>query len=235
MSKKSKRRGQRPEAQVRLGAMVREFRHRLGLTQDELGFRSNLHRTYIADVERGARNVTLRSIINLAKALDVTVGRMLSHAADKGDTRAGEEDASAAHMADILLVDDNGAEAALAVRAFKRARVTNRLRIARDAEEALGMLDGAQGKLGPVRPGLILLNPILSGMSGVEFLRRIRMDRRTRDVPVVLIASAGRGKAFREYRRLGAANCIARPIEVESVVRLAPKLDLQLSLVSRAN
>lgn len=216
--------------------MVRACRHRLGLTQDELGWRSNLHRTYIADVERGARNVTLRSIINLAKALEVTVGHMLSHAADL-DGQNNAHDASPGEPADVLLVEDVAADAALTERAFKRARVTNRLRVARDAEEALGMLHGAPGKgrRGTIRPGLILLDLKLPGMSGIELLRRIKADRRTKDIPLVVLTVAWSDKSIIECGRLGAANYIIKPFGIESLIRLAPKLDLHLTLGNSPN
>ncbi|HEX3800512.1 MAG TPA: helix-turn-helix transcriptional regulator [Verrucomicrobiae bacterium] len=51
------------------GLAIRSFRKTQGVSQEELAFRSGLHRTYISDVERGTRNISLRSIQNLAKAL----------------------------------------------------------------------------------------------------------------------------------------------------------------------
>jgi two-component system response regulator len=237
MTKKAKARKVRSDAQVRLGAVVRACRHRLGLTQDELGSRSNLHRTYIADVERGARNVTLRSIINLAKALEVTVGNMLSHAADAGVWNAGSHDSSVVDVSDILLVEESATDAALTERVFKRARITNRLRIARSAEDAMAILLGASGsaKRNPVRPRLILLGLKLPGMSGLELLRKIKADRRTRDVPIVVLANSWSDKAIIESGRLGVQNHIIKPFSIESLVRVAPKLDLHLTLGAAAH
>ena len=80
-----------------------------------------MHRTYIADVERGARNVTLRSIVNLAAALEVTVGHLLSCATAPAGASlgAGRADGDPAPT-EILLVEDSAADAALTMRAFKR-------------------------------------------------------------------------------------------------------------------
>jgi len=234
MTKKAKARKVRSDAQVRLGAMVRACRHRLGLTQDELGWRSNLHRTYIADVERGARNVTLRSIINLAKALEVTVGHMLSHATDAGVWDVGSHESSVVDVSDILLVEDSATDAALTERAFKRARITNRLRIARSAEDAIAILFGASGsaRRNPVRPRLILLDLKLPGISGLELLRRIKADRRTKDIPIVVLAGSWGDKAIIECGRLGVQNYIIKPFGIESLIRLTPKLELHLTLES---
>jgi transcriptional regulator with XRE-family HTH domain len=55
------------------GTSVRTWRSRLGISQEELAGRAGLHRTYICDVERGARNVTLQSIEKLAQALEISV------------------------------------------------------------------------------------------------------------------------------------------------------------------
>jgi transcriptional regulator with XRE-family HTH domain len=63
---------------VRFGQSVRNLRLRLGISQEELAERADLHRTYISGIERGARNVTLRSIERLAKALGVPTSDLLS-------------------------------------------------------------------------------------------------------------------------------------------------------------
>jgi transcriptional regulator with XRE-family HTH domain len=63
---------------VRFGQSVRNLRLRLGISQEELAERAELHRTYISGIERGARNVTLRNIERLAKALGVTTSDLLS-------------------------------------------------------------------------------------------------------------------------------------------------------------
>ena len=62
------------------GTSVRTWRSRLGISQEELGGRAGLHRTYICDVERGARNVTLQSIEKLAGALEIPVSTLLAYA-----------------------------------------------------------------------------------------------------------------------------------------------------------
>ena len=59
-------------------ASVRKLRYGLGISQEELGECADLHRTYIADVERGARNPTLLTIKKLAKGLGVSAADLLS-------------------------------------------------------------------------------------------------------------------------------------------------------------
>ena len=64
---------QRSQAHVAFGRAVRDLRQRDGLSQEELGFRSGLHRTYVGGVERGERNLTLRSVERLAAKVGVPV------------------------------------------------------------------------------------------------------------------------------------------------------------------
>lgn len=60
----------------KFGARVRELRKKLGLSQEELGFKSNIHRTYIGAVERGEQNVSLDNIGRIAKHLKVSLSEL---------------------------------------------------------------------------------------------------------------------------------------------------------------
>src|SRR5271163_2941715 len=70
---------QRPDVTKPFGVSVRTWRSRLGISQEELGGRAGLHRTYICDIERGARNVSLESIEKIARALQVSMARLFSY------------------------------------------------------------------------------------------------------------------------------------------------------------
>src|SRR6267378_146095 len=69
---------------TRFGASVRNLRHGMGISQEALAERADLHRTYIAGIEGGTRNVTLRSIEKLARALQVSTDALLLHADGQG-------------------------------------------------------------------------------------------------------------------------------------------------------
>ena len=158
----------------------------MGITQEELAWRADMHRTYLADIERGARNVTLRTVANLAKALHLSVGSLFAYVTARPGTalRAGAEPAPR-EVRNILLVEHSAADAGMTARAFKRAK----LRIVRDAEAGLDYLfgTGRYAKRKPARPQLILLDLNLPQMSGLEFLRRVKADGRTRDIPLVVL------------------------------------------------
>jgi len=59
--------------QIAFGEKVRQLRKDLGLSQEELSFRANLHRTYIGMIERGEKNITIENIQKIANALDVSI------------------------------------------------------------------------------------------------------------------------------------------------------------------
>ena len=66
------------------GHNLRRIRHEAGLSQEELGFRAKLHRTYISSIERGERNVSVENIFAIAEALKVLPGDLLKPIAPKG-------------------------------------------------------------------------------------------------------------------------------------------------------
>ena len=63
---------------VRFGKAMRKRRWELGLSQEELAIRSGLHRTYVADIERGSRNISLRSIEKIARGLEIPIWTLLA-------------------------------------------------------------------------------------------------------------------------------------------------------------
>jgi len=74
------------EVKTQFGLVVKAWRSRRGFSQEELAGRAGLHRTYVSDVERGSRNVSLASIDRLASALEVSVAQLFSNL----DPAAGE-------------------------------------------------------------------------------------------------------------------------------------------------
>jgi len=62
----------------KFGEKVREERHRLGLSQEELASRAGVHRTYIGMIERAEKNITLENIEKIAKALEIPLGKIMN-------------------------------------------------------------------------------------------------------------------------------------------------------------
>lgn len=218
--------------QARFGAAIKAHRLRLGVTQEELAWRADLHRSYLADIERGGRNVTLCSIVNLAKALQITLGALLSHTVDLSAIDPADE----AHrgLGDILLVEDDPADVEMTLRAFKRANLANPVKVVRDGNAALDYLlrAGRYAKRRPVMPQLVLVDLGLPKISGLELIRQMKANKLTESIPVVVLTGSQHDADIIECGRLGAENYLIKPVQFENFSQVAPKLGLQWTLVT---
>jgi CheY-like chemotaxis protein len=122
----------------------------------------------------------------------------------------------------------------LTKREFRRASVGNPIRVARDGEEALDHLFATAGRAKRVRtlPSLILLDLGLPKTSGIEVLRKIKSDPRTRYIPVVILTASRYDRDILECARLGAENYIIKPLQFSGLCKVALKLRLTFALVS---
>jgi two-component system response regulator len=116
----------------------------------------------------------------------------------------------------ILLVDDNPSDVDLARRALEKARIAGRLAVAEDGKEALDYLFGTgawEGRAVSDLPALTLLDLKLPKVSGLEVLRRIRADERTRRLPVVVFTSSGELEDLAASYDLGANGYVRKPVD----------------------
>lgn len=214
------------------GRAVRLRRHDLGLTQEELAWRAGLNRTYVTDVERGSRNLSLSTLEKLAEALKTPLFTMLRDM-DKGGGEAVLAEAVAPPGTDILLVEDNPCDAELALRALRRARLANVVHVARDGAEALEFLfrTGRHATRKPEdRPQLVLLDLRLPRVDGMEVLRRLKANLTTQTIPVVVLTGSTESKDLAESRRLGAEGFIVKPVNFQSLSTVTPSLNLSWML-----
>ena len=111
----------------------------------------------------------------------------------------------------IMLIEDNPDDRDLTIRALKKNNVLNPVTVARDGAEALTMLLG-DGHRDQDSPALILLDLKLPKVDGLEILRRIRADQRTRVVPVVVLTSSKEDEDLRSAYDLGANGYVRKPV-----------------------
>ncbi len=220
------------------GASVRSLRFRLGLTQEELAERADLHRTYIAGIEGGARNVSLKTVDKLARALEVSIAALLSPSSEAApQAGAARRDEPTGRFVDILIVEDSRTDLELALQAFKQANISNPVHVVYDGAEALDFLfckgRYASRKL-ENRPHVVLLDLNLPKISGVEVLRRIKSDERTRKIPVVVLTGSRTDGDIAECRRLGAQTYIVKPLGFDNFSRVTPQLSLRWALLEPA-
>lgn len=216
------------ELQISLGAAIKAERQRLGVTQEELAWRADMHRTYLADIERGGRNITLKSITNLARALQVSVEKLLSYSRTMRPAGAS----GAAPLGEILLVEDNEQDAEMALLAFKKARFTNPVKVVNTGREALDYLNctGRYARREAVPPQLVLLDLNLPDVAGTEVLREIKATPRLQAIPVVILTMSAQDDTILACSRLGAAHYLIKPVAFENLSRVTPELNLHWAL-----
>jgi CheY-like chemotaxis protein len=208
-----------------LGMAIKTERSSLGISQEELAYRAGIHRTYLSDMERGVRNPSIDSIAKVAHALEVPVARLFEHTSAGGN--------STKQVAEILLVE-NAKDIDRTKQAFAKAKITNPMHVARDGAEALDFIFATglyAEREGDPHPQVILLDLNLPRVSGLEVLRKIKADKRTRAIPVVILATSTRDRDIGECRRLGAENYIIKPLGFQNFSEVTPYLSLAWTLV----
>jgi two-component system, response regulator len=114
----------------------------------------------------------------------------------------------------ILLVEDNQDDEVLTLRALKRNNIANEVVVARTGEEALDFLfgTGAHTSRGVTLPEVILLDLNLPKIGGLEVLRRLRSDDRTKLLPVVILTSSKEDEDVINGYALGANSYVRKPV-----------------------
>jgi two-component system response regulator len=117
---------------------------------------------------------------------------------------------------DILLVEDNPSDVALALHAFKKHNLTNHIQVIRDGADALEFLfaTGAYAQRDITSmPRVVLLDIKLPLVSGLEILRRLKADPRTQPIPVVMLTSSAEERDIVESYQLGVNSYIRKPVD----------------------
>lgn len=138
---------------------------------------------------------------------------------------------------EILIVEDNPSDLALTHRALKKARLANNLHVCRDGAEALEFLFGegafSQRSNGQF-PRVVLLDLKLPKVDGLEVLRRLKSDPRTKSIPVVMLTSSKEQKDVVESYNLGVNSYIVKPVNFEGFSAAVEQLGMYWMLVNQA-
>ena len=127
----------------------------------------------------------------------------------------------------ILLVEDNPDDEALTRRALAKNNIQNEVLVAHDGAEALDYLLGTGAHAGhPIAPEVILLDLKLPKVDGLEVLRRIRADDRTRLLPVVILTSSREERDLVSGYGLGANSYIRKPVDFQQFLEAVRQLGL---------
>ena len=137
----------------------------------------------------------------------------------------------------ILLVEDNASDEKLTVLAFRTCGVANDVVVTRDGAAALDYIFGTgkhAGRDASVLPSVVLLDLKLPKVDGIEVLRQLRADERTKLVPVVVLTSSREERDVVETYQLGANSYIVKPVEFENFSEAVCRLGLYWLLMNEA-
>jgi two-component system response regulator len=136
---------------------------------------------------------------------------------------------------EILLVEDNPNDEMLALHAFKRHNLANKVHVVRDGAEALEFVfcTGAYAERHFENPRVILLDKKLPLVDGMDVLRQIRSNPRTKLVPVVMLTSSCEERDMIESYQLGVNSYIVKPVDFEQFSETARQLGYYWLLINQ--
>lgn len=141
-----------------------------------------------------------------------------------------------ADQVEILLVEDNATDAELCIRALKHRNLANKLVWVKDGAEALDFIfaTGAYAERNMNNgPRVILLDLRLPKVDGLDVLRRVKSDERTRMIPVVVLTSSKEDRDVTESYQLGGNSYISKPVEFEEFAKVVAEMGMYWLLVNR--
>jgi len=138
---------------------------------------------------------------------------------------------------EIVLAEDSTDDAVLTIHALKKRHLANNLVHVRDGSEALEFIF-ASGKyagrnMGNI-PKLILLDLKMPKVSGIEVLKKIKSDPRTKTIPVVVLTSSNEDPDIKQCYELGANSYIVKPVEFENFAKTVAELGLYWMIYNRS-
>jgi CheY-like chemotaxis protein len=136
----------------------------------------------------------------------------------------------------VLLVEDNETDAELCIRALRKKNLANDLVWLKDGAEALDFIyaHGAYSDRDNAdKPNLILLDLRMPKVDGVEVLKELKSDERTKTIPVIILTSSTENPDMEKCYRLGANSFVSKPVEFEAFADAAAKIGMYWLLINQ--
>jgi len=139
-------------------------------------------------------------------------------------------------VVEILLVEDSDADAELVLRALRKGGVVNKVMRLRDGVEAMDFLfrEGTFDHRSGGQPRLVLLDLKMPRLGGIDVLRRLKVDERTRMIPVVVLTSSAEEQDVAESYRLGVNSYLVKPVEFTAFTSVITKAGLYWAVMNHA-
>jgi len=138
---------------------------------------------------------------------------------------------------EIILVEDNADDAALAIRALKKQNLANKLVHLNDGAEALDFIFGTgeySGRNIENTPKVILLDLKMPKVNGMEVLEKLKSDPLMKDIPVVILTSSGEDPDIQKCYDLGANSYIVKPVDFDNFSKTVVELGLYWVVLNKA-
>ncbi len=136
---------------------------------------------------------------------------------------------------EVLLVEDNLHDVELTLRALKKNNFANTIHVVSDGEEALDYFF-ATGKYSDrdinLTPKLVILDLKLPKVDGLEILRRVKSDDRTKSIPIVILTSSKEERDIVEGYKLGANSFIVKPVDFDKFLAMVKELGMYWLLLN---
>ena len=138
--------------------------------------------------------------------------------------------------AEILLVEDNPNDVELTLRALQKQNLDTKVFVVRDGAEALDYIFASgnyASRKFEARPKVVFLDLKLPKIDGIEVLRRVKSDERTRSIPVVMLTSSHEERDVTESYKLGVNSYIVKPVDFSSFAQAVGQLGVYWNRLNR--
>ncbi|MFA6470170.1 MAG: helix-turn-helix domain-containing protein [Bacteroidota bacterium] len=226
-----------PPIILHFGQVIRELRRARRMSQEELANLSGLHRTYITDIERGSRNVSLKNISRLAQSFGIPITEVFTRLEQLN--RNGEKvfdfplNSDTAITDEILLVVNDNTVIERTQQALQQWNISYPIHVVRNGDEAEQFLFYHTSSTGKeVRlPKVILFDMNILPVNGFTLLERIRSEIQTKDIPVVVISASVDEVVRKRMKSLGIIHYIDIPIIAEQLTSMLRKFGFQFESI----
>ncbi len=199
------------DSQALLGAIgkaIRAQREKIGISQIELAERAGLHRTFINNIERGAKNLSLESLVSIADALELTASGLVIEAEELAKNTSS--------AIKVLLIEDNPADIFMFKRCVNLTAHTATVQVLQTGQEVQYRLEELRKGVGDPPPDIIFLDLNLPGRSGHEILTDIKSNEALRHIPIIILTTSSRPDDIKKTYFHFANSFLTKPLDPTS-------------------